>query len=142
MKSLLYLFEKLSSFPLFKNKQVMHTNGDRPRGRRLDKLEVPDCYNDSSRLSGIQSCNGIEVFRWRRGHSVQICGRSFLSVLLSWYAMLSGLGDGLHPYVFPLAILITKGVKFTLALVYLGYLYARLSECVDNEISTPREIIC
>lgn len=46
------------------------------------------------------------------------------------------LEDGLKPYeyVFPLAILIPKGVSFVLVLLYLGYLYARLDECVANVV--------
>lgn len=37
--------------------------------------------------------------------------------------------DGLHSYVFPLAVLLAKGKRLALVPLYLGSLYARLKEC-------------
>lgn len=42
--------------------------------------------------------------------------------------------DGLNPYVFPLAILIEKGVPLPLVQFYLRSLYARLDKCVANVV--------
>lgn len=47
----------------------------------------------------------------------------------------TGLENVLNPYVFPLAIVIAKGVQFPL---YLGSLYARLDKCVDNVVWSMR----
>lgn len=38
----------------------------------------------------------------------------------------------LNPYVFPLAILIMKGVQFTLPPLCLGLLDVLIGECIDN----------
>lgn len=53
---------------------------------------------------------------------------AFLAYWLSWYFLPSGMDDGLHQFVFPLA----KATKFALALLHLGTLYARISEFVQN----------
>lgn len=60
--------------------------------------------------------------------------KAFPAYRLSWYLMLSGLEDGLKPYLFPLDNLIAKGVQFVLALLYLGFLYAQLDDCVNNVV--------
>lgn len=63
---------------------------------------------------------------------------------LSWYLLWRGSKDGLKPYVFPLAILITKGEKLALAPLYLRSLYASstsawptLSDPWGDTISSP-----
>lgn len=40
--------------------------------------------------------------------------------------------DGLNTSVFPLAILLVKGKRLALALLYLGSLFYRLNECLKN----------
>lgn len=52
---------------------------------------------------------------------------ALLSYLLSWFVLPSGPEDGLNSYVFLLAILLAKGEKLALAMIYLGSLYTRLS---------------
>lgn len=53
-----------------------------------------------------------------------------------------GLKDGLNPYVFPLAIRLTRGDKLTLLPIYLGSLFYRLDLCVQNIIkSTDQHIV-
>lgn len=44
----------------------------------------------------------------------------------------SGLENGLNSYVLPLTILLLKGERLALALIYLGSLSAHLDKCVAN----------
>lgn len=45
--------------------------------------------------------------------------------------------DGCNQYIFPLAIKIAKSVKSALVPLYLGTLYARPDECIQN---IPRSV--
>lgn len=56
-----------------------------------------------------------------------------LSYWLSWYVLLSGLKDGINPYVCPLAIVWVKEVGWPSHPFYLGSLpFYRLDECIGN----------
>lgn len=55
-----------------------------------------------------------------------------LSLHSSCHVSQASLKTGLNPYVFPLAIVIAQGVQFMLASLYLGFMYARLNQCVGN----------
>lgn len=57
---------------------------------------------------------------------------AFLAYQLSWYVLPSLPKYGLNNYIFPLAVPISKGVRFALAPLYPGSLYARLDECARN----------
>lgn len=57
---------------------------------------------------------------------------AFLAYWLSWYFLPSEPEDGLNQHVFPLAIIIAKGIKFALDPLFLGSLYVRLDECIGN----------
>lgn len=59
---------------------------------------------------------------------------ALLAYWLSWFVLPSGLEDGLNDYVIPLAILLAKGEKLALALLYMRSLYARFDECVKSMI--------
>lgn len=48
------------------------------------------------------------------------------------HVLLSGPEDGIHPYVFPLAIKLAKGERLALVPIFLGSLFYRLDECVQN----------
>lgn len=60
---------------------------------------------------------------------------AFLSYWLSWYVLLSNRKDVLDPYIFPLAILIAKGVWFSLASLCLSSIYTLLDEFMGNVVS-------
>lgn len=55
-----------------------------------------------------------------------------LAFWLSWYILPSGPEDGIHPYVFFLAVKLAKGEKLSLAPIFLSSLFYRLDECVHN----------
>lgn len=62
----------------------------------------------------------------------RIVGGSISSILTIICILPSRMEDGLNQYIFPFAINIAKREKFTLAHLYLGTLYARLDEYVQN----------
>lgn len=55
-----------------------------------------------------------------------------LSYSLSWYGLTKGPEDGPNAYVCPLAIRLARGDRRALASIYLGSLFYRLDQCVDN----------
>lgn len=55
-----------------------------------------------------------------------------LAFWLSWYVLPSSPEDGIHPYVFLLAVKLAKGEKLALAPIFLGSLFYRLDECVQS----------
>lgn len=55
-----------------------------------------------------------------------------LAFWMSWYVLPSGLEDRINPYVFHLAIRPAKGERLALAPIFLGSLFFRLYECVEN----------
>lgn len=57
---------------------------------------------------------------------------AMLSYWLSWFVFSSRPEDGIHPFVFMMAIVLAKGERFALAPIYLGSLYVRLHECVNT----------
>lgn len=54
-----------------------------------------------------------------------------MAYCLFWFIFPSGSEDSLNDYVFPLVVLLAKGKKVALPLIYLGcFCNARLDECV------------
>lgn len=49
---------------------------------------------------------------------------------------MSSFENGLHNYVFPLAVLLAKGSSLALAPLYLGSLYSRLDECSQSVLKS------
>lgn len=62
----------------------------------------------------------------------EIVLEAMLAYWLSWYVLPSGHEDGINPYVFPIAIRLTKGTCF--GAYFLGSLLYRLDECVQNQL--------
>lgn len=57
---------------------------------------------------------------------------AFLDYLLSYFVFPSSPKDGINSFVFPLVVLLSKGNRLVLALLYLGSLYAQLDECLKG----------
>lgn len=45
---------------------------------------------------------------------------------------MTGLEDGPNPHVFPLTIRLARGERFALAPIYLGSLFCKMDECINN----------
>lgn len=71
---------------------------------------------------------------WRRKQ--QSVTGAFLAYLLSYFIFLSLLENGLHSYVFPIAVLFVKGKRLALASLFLGSLYVRLDEFLKNSVKS------
>lgn len=81
-------------------------------GRILNKVELPDCYNDSLEvIREISLWNMVEILRQIQWRSIRLIGWGFLSYYLSWVCSVKWARTWLNPYVFPLAILVAKGVN-------------------------------
>lgn len=61
---------------------------------------------------------------------------AMLAFWVSWYVLPSGPQDGIHPYVFPLAIKLSKVEQLALALIFLGSLFYHLDECIQNQLKS------
>lgn len=66
------------------------------------------------------------------GAESEIVLEAMLSYWLSWYALPTGRADGINPYVSPLAIRLVRGEKLAMTPIFLGSLFFRLDECVQN----------
>lgn len=59
---------------------------------------------------------------------------AFLAYWLSYFVFLNFPENGLHSFVFSMAVLLARGKRLLLALFFLGAFYARLDECSNNVV--------
>lgn len=83
-------------------------------------------------LCGKSTCASWRYFGEGEGSQGGLLLEALLSYWLSWFIFSSGPDDGLTDCVLLLAISLTNGKRLALAVVFLGYLYAHLEECLGN----------
>lgn len=77
-----------------------------------------------------------KVFRWGQGEPKRAGVGALLSYWLSFFVLPSGPQDSLNSYLFPLVIVLAYKEKLALAPIYLGSLFAKLDQCVANNVSS------
>lgn len=78
----------------------------------------------------------VSYFMDGPGAASEVVLEAMLAFWLSWYVLPSGPKDGINPFVFPLAIRLSKGERLVLAPIFLGSFFFRLDECVENLVKS------
>lgn len=61
---------------------------------------------------------------------------AMLGFWLLWCILPSGPEYGNHLYVFPLTVKLAKGEQLSLVPIFLGSLFFRLDECIQNQLKS------
>lgn len=123
----------LTSLPIFGDTQVTHFKlTDRENRERHEALTT---FLQKTKYGAAKKSTFLTwatYFVDRPGSKSAYQLKAFLAYWLNYFVFPSPPEYGVHPSVFPMAVLLAQGKRLPLAAWYLGVLYARLDEATRN----------
>lgn len=107
---------------------------DKTNNQKLEALNKALSESKSLNMSTYASWVRPFDIGMRKGREIEF--KAILSYWLSRYVLLSSLEDDFDSYVFLFAISLAQGERLAIVPIYLGSLFYRLDECIQNIVKS------